>query len=167
MKVARQVDIIRRRDVLISAASAGLILALGRKAQAAEPNAGDGPQLETVSPYEQALDKILGESKPHPGKITFDIPDIAENGNTVPYKVSVESPMTEADHIQAIYVLASENPIPNIISCYLTPAAGLATVSSRMRLAKTQNVVVLAKKSDGRFWLAEHVVKVTIGGCGG
>jgi len=40
-------------------------------------------------------------------------------------------------------------------------------VSTRIRLAKTQNVVAIAQMNDGSFQRANAAVKVTIGGCGG
>ena len=36
--------------------------------------------------------KILGEAKPVEGKLTIDMAEIAENGNTVPFTLSVDSP---------------------------------------------------------------------------
>ena len=138
-----------------------MLLALGRHAAAQEAK---GP---VPSPYEQALDKILGDTKPAPGKMTLEIPEIAENGNTVPYAIAIDSPMTAADHVKAIHVLASQNPLPYVASFALTPLAGRAYVSSRMRLAKTQDVVVLAQLSSGKFIIGQRTVKVTIGGCGG
>ena len=35
-----------------------------------------------------------------------------------------------------------------------------------MRLARTQDVIVIAELSDGKFWMTKRAVKVTIGGCG-
>ena len=48
-----------------------------------------------------------------------------------------------------------------------TPDSGKAWVSTRIRLAQTQEVWALAKMSDGKFYIAKTTVKVTIGGCGG
>jgi sulfur-oxidizing protein SoxY len=45
--------------------------------------------------------------------------------------------------------------------------SGRAEVATRMRLAATENVVVVAKTSKGEFFTAQRPVKVTIGGCGG
>jgi sulfur-oxidizing protein SoxY len=36
-----------------------------------------------------------------------------------------------------------------------------------MRLGKTQDVIVVAEMSDGKFYTGKRTVKVTIGGCGG
>jgi len=45
--------------------------------------------------------------------------------------------------------------------------AGAQSASTRIRLAGTQDVVAIAKMSDGSFKRAAKTVKVTIGGCGG
>ncbi|MDX2155185.1 MAG: thiosulfate oxidation carrier protein SoxY [Hyphomicrobiaceae bacterium] len=158
----RVIAAICRRDVLIGAGAAAAVLGLAKVAGAADPSKAT-PQ----SPLEQALDKILGDAKPQPGKITVELPEIAENGNTVPYAIAIDSPMTEADHIKAVHVLASANPLPNVASFHFTPLSGRAYVSSRMRLAKTQEVVILAELSTAKFIVARRSVKVTIGGCGG
>ncbi len=50
---------------------------------------------------------------------------------------------------------------------HFTPASGVAQASTRIRLAKTQNIVALAEMSDGSFRRETVEVKVTIGGCGG
>lgn len=162
MKRPHRVSVIGRRDVLAGAGAGLLLLALGRNASAQDAKGGPAP-----SPYEQALDKILGESKPQPGKIMLELPEIAENGNTVPYAITIDSPMTSADHVKAIHVLSSQNPLPYVASFAFTPLSGRAYVSSRMRLARTQNVVVLAELSSGKFIIGQRTVKVTIGGCGG
>lgn len=162
MNGPRKVSVVGRREFLIGASAAAALLALPAELWAAEPPIGTPPSL-----LEQALDKILGEAKPQPGKIALEIPEIAENGNTVPYTIVVESPMTEANYVRAVHVLATVNPLPRVASFKFTPLSGRAMVASRMRLAKTQDVMILAEMSSGRFILAQRTVKVTIGGCGG
>ena len=157
-----QITIASRRDVLVGAGTGALLLALGRQAAAQDLKAPADVPL-----FEQALDAILGEVKPIPGKITLEIPEIAENGNTVPYAIAIDSPMTPAEHVKAIHVLSTANPLPNVASFGLTPLSGRAVVAGRMRLSKTQDVVVLAELSSRRFIVGRKTVKVTIGGCGG
>jgi len=122
---------------------------------------------DQVQAWELAVRKIVGEAKPSEGKFALELPEIAENGNTVPFTVSVESPMTEKDHVKAIHVIATANPQPGVAMFRLTPLSGKAAVSSRLRLARTQDVIGIAELSDGRFLMAKRPVKVTIGGCGG
>lgn len=115
---------------------------------------------------DEAISKLIGGAKPQEGKVKISLPQIAENGNTVPFTVSVDSPMTEASHVKAIHVMAEGNPSPQVASFYFTPT-GKATVSMRLRLGKTQDVRAVALMSDGTAYEAKQEVKVTIGGCGG
>lgn len=146
-----------RRDFGLGVAAATVAFALPAAASA----------QDQAQPWELAVRKILGEAKPSEGKFTIELPEIAENGNTVPFTVSAESPMTEKDHVKAIHIIATANPQPGVATFRLTPLSGKAAVSSRLRLARTQDVVGIAELSDGRFLMARRPVKVTIGGCGG
>jgi sulfur-oxidizing protein SoxY len=109
----------------------------------------------------------FGDRKTVPGPLRLDLPDVAENGQAVPLGVEADSPMTAADHVKAIHILAENNPLPNVASFYFTPASAKAAVAIRMRLAETQVVVAIAETSTGALWRAEKLVKVTVGGCGG
>lgn len=146
----------------MGAGALGLSLATPARAQDAAAAPLPPPPL-----WQQEVDKILKGAKPVPGKIVLDIPEIAENGNTVPFSLSMDSPMTEANHVRALHVLATGNPQPGIATFRFTPDSGKAAVSSRMRLARTQDVIVIAELSGGNFVMARRPVKVTIGGCGG
>ena len=117
--------------------------------------------------WEQAVRKVLGDAKPIEGKVLIDLPEIAENGNTVPFTVSVDSPMSETDYVKAVHIIATANPQPGVATFRFSPLSGKANVASRMRLAKTQDVIAIAELGDGRFLMSKRNVKVTIGGCGG
>lgn len=115
-----------------------------------------------------AIKERTGTSEPKASsKISLDVPEIAENGSTVPMGVSVDSPMTEDDYVKAVHVMAAKNPDPEIISFKFTPMSGRANAATRMRLAETQNVIAVAELSDGSTIMTQKEVKVTIGGCGG
>ena len=109
---------------------------------------------------------MIGDVTPVEGRIKLDLPDTAENGNVVPFTVSVDSPMTEQDCVKAVHLFSTGNPKPDIASAYFSLANGKAVFSSRMRLGRTQEVVAVAEMSDGRVFLGRRTVKVTIGGCG-
>ena len=111
---------------------------------------------------------VLGDAQPATdNRIIFELPEIADNGNMVPFTVSVDSPMTEKDHVKAIHVISTGNPQPSVATFRFTPLSGRASVASRMRLARTQDVIGLAELGDGKFLMTRRLVKVTIGGCGG
>ena len=112
-----------------------------------------------------AIKEIVGTAKLNEGRVVIDLPPLVENGNTVPLTISVESPMTEADHVKAIHVLNEKNPQPHVFSAWLGPRAGRAAVSTRIKLADTQKIVAIAETSDGAFWTASADVIVTIAAC--
>jgi sulfur-oxidizing protein SoxY len=116
---------------------------------------------------EELIQKFTGGKKPAEGKIKLDIPEIAENGNTVPMTVAVESPMTEQSYVSEILVVSDGNPRAGVVTFHFTPASGAAEANTRIRLAATQNVIAVAKMNDGSLFTASKQVKVTIGGCGG
>jgi sulfur-oxidizing protein SoxY len=130
-------------------------------------SAGSAVAQEKVLTWEETIKKIVGDAKPTEGKLNVDMPEIAENGNTVPFTIKVESPMSDADHVKALHVISSGNPQPGVATFRFTPASGSAMVSSRMRLAKTQDIIAVAELSNGSFLMGKRTVKVTIGGCGG
>jgi len=101
------------------------------------------------------------------GKIKLELPEIAENGNTVPFGVEVDSPMSDDNYVKTLHVYADQNPSPDVATYRFTPGCGKAKISSRMRMIKSQNVVAVAEMSDGKIYTAKKAVKVTIGGCGG
>jgi sulfur-oxidizing protein SoxY len=116
---------------------------------------------------EEAIAAFTGGAAVGEGRIALDAPEIAENGNSVPVAVKVESPMTAEDHVASVLLLADGNPNPAVATMYFTPLSGVAEASTRIRLAKTQNVIAIAKMSDGSVFMDRREVKVTIGGCGG
>jgi len=101
------------------------------------------------------------------GKVKIDMPEIAENGNTVPMTVSVDSPMTEQSYVTDVLVVADGNPRGGVVTFHFTPMSGVAEANTRIRLAKSQKIIAVAKMNDGSFHTASKDVKVTIGGCGG
>jgi sulfur-oxidizing protein SoxY len=162
MTVARKSAGLSRRSLFRAAGAGAVALAavpLGARetlAQAAKPGA-----------HQEVLNKLVGGKSAQPGRVTVKMPEIAENGNTVPITVSVESPMTPQNYVKSVHVVADDNPNPEVMSIHFTPASGKAELSTRMRLAKTQNVIAYAEMSDGSVWSGKAEAKVTIGGCGG
>jgi sulfur-oxidizing protein SoxY len=116
---------------------------------------------------EEAIKNFTGGKNAADGRVKLDLPEIAENGNTVPMTVSVDSPMTEQSHVTDVLVVADGNPRSGVVTFHFSPASGVAEANTRIRLASTQNVIAVAKMNDGSFYMVSKPVKVTIGGCGG
>ena len=85
----------------------------------------------------------------------------------MPVSVAVESEMSADAYVQEVALFADGNPVPNVATFKFTPMSGSAEATTRMRLAKSQNVIAVAKMNDGSVFMDTKEVKVTIGGCGG
>jgi sulfur-oxidizing protein SoxY len=115
--------------------------------------------------FQAALKRIVGDNPVRKGRVKLTLPPLIDNGNSVPLSVSVESPMTEADHVKAMYVLTEKNPLPDVVGVHLGPRAGRAILSTRVRLADTQTVTAIAQTSDDSFWSDTAEVVVTLSAC--
>jgi sulfur-oxidizing protein SoxY len=119
----------------------------------------------TPAAMEEAIRSLVGEATINRGKVKLELPPIVENGNTVPLTVSVESPMTETDHVASIHIFNEKNPQPYVVAFHLGPRAGKAAVSARIRLTDSQRVVAIARLGDGSFWSDSADVIVTLAAC--
>jgi sulfur-oxidizing protein SoxY len=131
------------------------------------------PALAAAAPSARAAEEdlpaaeraILAGRGPVATGIAVEIPRLSENGNSVDVAVRVDSPMTAADHVRAIHILSERNPVPRVATFTLTPRAGRAEVATRIRLATSQQVVVLAETSAGQVHRAAREVIVVLGAC--
>jgi len=142
-------------------------LALGAGGAAFTIVGWDGAAFADAPEAAEAIAKFTDGKTAEKGKITIELPEIAENGNTVPLSISVDAPMTADDYVSEVLVVGEGNPRPGFAVFHFTPLSGKAAASTRIRLAKTQNVIVVAKTSQGALFTDQKLVKVTIGGCGG
>ena len=147
---------LNRRQVFVVGAGAAAIAAVGGRIPSA---------LAATS--EEIIKEFTGGAAPTAGKVNLKAPEIAENGNTVPVSVTVDSAMSGDDQVVAVLLLATGNPGPNVATFKFSEMSGKASASIRMRLAKTQDVMAIAKMKDGSLFQDTKLVKVTIGGCGG
>lgn len=133
------------------------VLAVGTGAIAAASLTGLPAFASTT---DDLIAEFTGGAETGSGALTLDAPEIAENGNTVPIEVSAPGAVS-------IAVYADGNPVPPVATFNFGPLSASRSASTRIRLAKSQNVIAVAKMEDGSFQRAEVPVKVTIGGCGG
>jgi sulfur-oxidizing protein SoxY len=155
-------DALRALGIVGGAAATGAIALVTPRRAAAQA-------LGQHEPVEEAIKRVFGSRplKDGSGVVKLDVPLIAENGAVVPVSVEVTSPMTPANHVKAIYVVADRNRIPIVTRVTLTPEAGQAYMGANIRLGETGDVRAIAEQSDGTLLQVKREVKVTVGGCGG
>lgn len=142
----------KRREFLVAAAAVSAPIA---HAQGVQP-------AQDIRPL---IAEVTGGVPATAEGVEIELPQIAENGNAVPLRVRVPSPMTQADHVKAIHVFAERNPRPRVATFHLTPASGRAEVTTRVRFAGSQTVTVVAELSNRSFRIAQARVLVTAGAC--
>jgi sulfur-oxidizing protein SoxY len=160
MSKKQQASNLTRRELLV-AAGAGAFAVAKAGPVSAKASALTASELEAVQ-------RLLGGRMPQrSSRIRLDMPRSFVNGNTVPLAFEVECPMTAADHVKHVHILAPGNPFPEVASFHFTERSGLGKVSTRIRLeAGDQPVLAVAEMSDGSVVMARTMVEVTIGGCG-
>jgi sulfur-oxidizing protein SoxY len=142
------------RRLLLQAGAAACAQVLARPA-----SAQDAPALATV------VAQFAGPQRVREGRVKLEIAQLVDNGNVVPLRVTVESPMTPADHVTEIAVFNEKNPLRDVARFQLGPRAGKADVATRIRLATSQQLVALARMSDGTVWSDTADVIVVLAAC--
>ena len=122
---------------------------------------------QTIERAMAEIARFTGGAEPVRARIELDLPAIAENGGAVPISILVESPMTPESFVERVMVVTTANPYTRALAASFTPASGRAELTTRIRLAATQQIFAVARMSDGTFFMDSKTVKVTVGGCGG
>ena len=127
------------------------------------------PALPQVNAHVSTTDPLvvsLTKGKPvHAGRVRLELPRIAESGHSVPMTVRVDSPMTAAEHVRAVHLIAERNPMRDMASFQLGPHSARAEVGSHIRLNGSQRVVAIAELSDGSFWSDAVEIEVREAAC--
>ena len=123
------------------------------------------PASAQSDPFAPLIAGFTGGAPVRHGRVTLETPLLADNGNAVALRISVDSAMSAADHVQRIILLSEKNPRPVIATFHLGPRAGRALIATRVRLNGAQRLMAIAQLSDGTFWSGSADVIVTSTAC--
>ena len=132
---------------------------------------GAGLAMVLVSPAHsqiqmaEAIAEFAKGQRVQTGRVKLEIAELVDNGNVVPVSVSVDSPMSAADHVLQIALFNDRNPQRDVAVFVLGPRAGRAQVATRMRLSTSQQVSAVARMNDGSVWIATVDVIVALAAC--
>lgn len=105
--------------------------------------------------------KSMGASGFNESKdISFNAPDYAENGASVPLSVS-----TNLSGVRKVLILVEKNPAALVASFQVNEQIE-PNFSTRIKMSQTSDVYAVAILADGKALFSKKEVKVTIGGCG-
>ncbi|MFT7774377.1 thiosulfate oxidation carrier protein SoxY [Roseateles sp.] len=97
--------------------------------------------------------------EPEAGALRIEIAELVENGNAVPVRVAASEAVT------GLALFTPLNPEPEVVHVTLAADSPRPEFSTRMRLARSQRIVAVAKAGDGRCWQAGVDVVVTLAAC--
>jgi sulfur-oxidizing protein SoxY len=148
-----------RRTALKAASVLGLFVAAGYRPVFAQ--AGWNEKAFSVKGVDNVVKAMGGASAAPTRDVSWgSTPEIAENGAVVPVSVTSNIPKTES-----IAILVEKNPNA-LAASFDIPAGTDANVSTRVKIGESSNVFALIK-ADGKYFVAQREIKVTLGGCGG
>lgn len=123
------------------------------------------PAVATRSELQAAVAAFAAGAELQRGRIRIEIAPLVENGNAVPLSVTVDSPMTPEQHVRELALYTELNPQTEVLRCNLGPLSGRAELATRVRLATSQQLVAVARLSDGSCWMSSVDVIVTLAAC--
>ena len=112
-----------------------------------------------------AVAQFAGGQAIQKGRVKLEIASLVDNGNVVPMRVTVDSPMSASDRVTEIAVFNEKNPQRDVARFALGPRCGRADVATRIRLATSQKLVALARMGDGSVWSDTVDVIVVLAAC--
>lgn len=150
-----------RRDFLRDGSLAGLAAALAAAGWIPAARAEEWNRIAfEAKSMEDVLKALGGGAASSTGAVAITAPELAEHGAVVPISAVSRAPDTDA-----LAILVEKNP-NTLAALFSFPSGTAPEVSTRIKMAQTSNVYVVAR-SGGRFVYAVKEVKITLGGCGG
>ncbi len=122
----------------------------------------------TPTPSDDAakvVEQLTGKTAIASDRLHLVMPQVFPNGYTVPLTLVIDSPMTEANHVRLVSVLAPRNPLVEVAVFHFVPQRSEPRVSTRIRLAEPQYVLAVAEMNDGTLLMTETWVEVATNGC--
>ena len=141
---------------LLGALLLGGLLCLAAAGARAESGAWDDIRQDLYGKDREIL--------PAEGIIALEAPYRALDASTVPITVTSEIPQSQGRYIKSLTLVVDENPAPVVGTFHFSPANGIASVSTRVRVNAYTNIRAIAETNDGTLYMAAEYVKAS-GGC--
>jgi len=121
---------------------------------------------EDESRWHDLRESLFGDRQIHEdsGVVSLEAPYRAHDAAVVPISLDAAFPQSEERYIKTITLLIDENPLPMAGRFHFTPASGLASFSTRVRVNAYTYIRAIAETNDGELFMTKRFVKAS-GGC--
>lgn len=117
------------------------------------------PEAQASDEAMRAAIRAWAGREPDAGVLKLEIAELVENGNAVPVRVAASEPVV------GLALFTPLNPEPEVVHVAFGAASPTPEFSTRMRLARSQRIVAVARAADGRCWQSSVDVIVTLAAC--
>jgi len=116
-------------------------------------------------PGVRELTEYLAGRTPQFGRLSLDIPRLADNGNAVPLRILMQGPFAAGAELRTVRLYSEKNPVPLMARFDFAVPLAKAELDTRVRLAGTQRIVAVAELANGDLHAAFADVAVTVSAC--
>lgn len=117
------------------------------------------PEARATDEAMRAAIRAWAGREPEAGMLKIEMAELVENGNAVPVRI------VAGEAVIGLALFTPLNPEPEVVHVMLGADSPRPEFSTRMRLARSQRIVAVAKAADGRCWQAGMDVIVTLAAC--
>lgn len=112
----------------------------------------------SATPLHPEVSRFTGGGVPGEGGVVLSLPETSEDAANVALSIVAQG-------AEEILLVAPGNPDPRIARLRFGPLAGHSGLVTRIRLARSQIVIAVARMPDGSFRQAAATVEVMEGAC--
>lgn len=154
----------------VALAGAGLLgsgaLSGAERLLAAAPALDPGDPEVPNEQVAKILKDLFGDRPIRRGRLSLDMPAVAEDGRIVPVIIESPLPMKPDNYVKAVHLIVDHNPDPHLAAYHLTPAIGSVAIQTRIKMKRTTWVRAILETSTGDVWANYAHVIVSLNGCG-
>jgi predicted secreted protein len=145
--------------------ASGAVRRLPAAVRVIRPGADDPPPLPNDIVRRIYTERFQGRPI-ETGRVTLDIPLMAEDGRYVPVIIESDLPQTAAEYVKSVFLIVDHNPDPLVTAYHFTPVLGPLKLQTRIKMKRTSWIRAIAETSAGALYADYLKVETSLNGCG-
>jgi sulfur-oxidizing protein SoxY len=125
----------------------------------------DEPEVPNEIVQRILTERFQGRPIQH-GRVTLDMPAMAEDGRYVPVIIESDLPMSGDSYVKGVFLIVDHNPDPLVTVFHLTPAVAAVQIQTRIKMKRTSWIRAIVETSSGELYADYAKVETSLNGCG-